>query len=290
MTSNSTPLTLLLQGKLAEAESAAIDGIVAAVEQQAWEAAARLFSVRASVALTRGDFDQVERYALGATEMSERAAAPWAARDALQARLGAMALQGRWQAAHSTLQQLHNPAMGQVVSGAVPVYRLLLRAYQSQSLIDPLRPLATTLLRARTSDPEWLGPLCALVELGEASLLSDLTHAPAKWLAQALARGLVLSPGWVLLVPRHLGIAATLRGDWVQADAYFQRATDLATAAQATPELGRTYLAYARLLRVQPNTRHEPRIPALLDHAYGLFESLGMTPFAAAAVSLKRTL
>lgn len=218
--------------------------------------------------------------------MSEKAAAPWAACDARLARLNTLALQGHWQAAQNTLNRLHNPVLGRAISGAVPVYQLLLRAYQSQALGEPLRPLASTLLKVRTADPEWLGPLCGLVELGEASLLTELTHAPAQRLAQALDGGIVMSPGWVCLLPRQLGIAATLREEWAEAEAYFQQAIEVATAAQAIPELGRTYLAYARLLRIQPDTGDDPRIAALLDNARRLFESLGMAPFVAAALSL----
>jgi len=286
LTPKSTPLTLLLQGKLDQAETAAHAGVAAATAQQAWETAARLLSLLASVALVQGAFAKVEHYALKATAMSEKAAAPWAACDALQARLSAMALQGQWQAAQHILHRLHNPVLGRAVSGAVPVYQLLLRAYQSQALRESLPPLATRLLAAQTSDPEWLGPLCGLVELGEASLLSELTHAPARQLAQALDGGIVMSPGWVCLIPRQLGIAATLREDWIQAEAYFQQAIEIATAAQAIPELGRTYLAYARLLRIQPDTCYDPRIAALLDNARRLFEALGMAPFVAAALSL----
>jgi tetratricopeptide (TPR) repeat protein len=285
MTGDPSPLTLLLQGKLAQAKSAAHAGVAAATEQHAWETAARLLSLLASVALAQGAFAEVERTAQQAVAMGQRASAPWAARDALQARLSAMALQGQWPAAQTTLHRLHNPVLGRVVSGAVPVYQLLLRAYQSQALGEPLRPLATRLLEAQTADPEWLGPLCGLVELGEASLLSELTHAPARQLAQALARGIVMSPGWVCLLPRQLGIAATLREDWAEAEVYFQQAIDLATEVQARPELGRTYLAYARLLRVQSERGNEPRIAALLHCAHRLFEALGMAPFAAAARS-----
>lgn len=285
MTGDYSPLTLLLQGKLVKAESAAHAGVAAATAQQAWETAARLLSLLASVALAQGDFAKVERTAQQAIAMGQRAAAPWAARDARLARLSALALQGHWQAAQRTLHQLHNPVLGRAVSGAVPMYQLLLRAYQSQALRESLRPLATKLLEARTADPEWLGPLCGLVELGEASLLTELTHVPARRLAQALDGGIVMSPGWVCLIPRQLGIAATLRADWAQAEAYFQQAIDLATKAQATPELGRTYLAYARLLRVQPERRNEPRIATLLHCAHRHFETLGMAPFAAAALS-----
>jgi hypothetical protein len=147
-------LFLLLQGKLAEAESAARAGVQTATEHQAWETVAHLLSIIASVALAQGAFAQVERTAQQAVAMGQRASAPWAARDALQARLSAMALQGQWPAAQTTLHQLHNPVLGRVVSGAVPVYQLLLQAYQSQALGEPLRPLATTLLKVRTADPE----------------------------------------------------------------------------------------------------------------------------------------
>ena len=281
-----SPLILLLQGKLAEAASAARAGVKTATEHQAWETVAHLLSIIASVALGQGAFAKVERYALEATAMSEKAGAPWAARDAWLARLSAMALQGHWQAAQNTLNRLHNPVLGRAISGAVPVYQLLLRAYQCQALRESLHPLATTLLKARTADPEWLGPLCGLVELGEASLLTELTHAPAQRLAQALDGGIVMSPGWVWLLPRQLGIAATLREEWAEAEAYFQRAIEVATAAQAMPELGHTYLAYARLLRIQPNTCDDPRIAALLHCAHRHFETLGMAPFVAAALSL----
>lgn len=283
MTGDYSPLMLLLQGKLAQAESAAHAGVAAATEQQAWETAACLLSLLASVALAQGAFAKVERTAQQAVAMGQRAAAPWAARDARLARLSAMALQGHWQAAQNTLHRLHNPVLGRAISGAVPVYQLLLRAYQSQALGESLRPLARTLLKTRTADPEWLGPLCGLVELGEASLLTELTHAPARRLAQALDGGIVMSPGWVCLLPRQLGIAATLREEWAEAEAYFQQAIDLATKVQATPELGRTYLAYARLLRVQPERMNESRIAALLHCAHRHFETLGMAPFAAAA-------
>jgi tetratricopeptide (TPR) repeat protein len=288
MTGDYSPLMLLLQGKLAQAESAAHAGVAAATEQQAWETAACLLSLLASVALAQGAFAKVERTAQQAVAMGQRAAAPWAARDARLARLSAMALQGHWQAAQNTLHRLHNPVLGRAISGAVPVYQLLLRAYQSQALGESLHPLARTLLKTRTADPEWLGPLCGLVELGEASLLTELTHAPARRLAQALDSGIVMSPGWVCLLPRQLGIAATLREEWAEAEAYFQQAIEVATAAQAIPELGRTYLAYARLLRIQPDTCYDPRIAALLDNAHRLFEALGMAPFVAAALSLTR--
>jgi tetratricopeptide (TPR) repeat protein len=285
LTPKSTHLTLLLRGKLTEAESAAYAGIPAATEQQAWETAAWLLSLLASVALAQGAFAKVERTAQQAVAMGQRASAPWAARDARLACLSAMALQGQWQAAQNILHRLHNPVLGRAISGAVPVYQLLLRAYQSQALRESLRPLATTLLKTRTAAPEWLGPLCGLVELGEASLLTELTHAPARRLAQALDGGIVMSPGWVCLLPRQLGIAATLREEWAEAEAYFQQAIALATEVQAMPELGRTYLAYARLLRIQSERRNEPRIAALLHWAHRHFETLGMAPFAAAALS-----
>ena len=61
MTGDYSPLMLLLQGKLAQAESAAYAGIAAATEQQAWETAAWLLSLLASVALAQGAFAKVER-------------------------------------------------------------------------------------------------------------------------------------------------------------------------------------------------------------------------------------
>ena len=284
----SMPITLLLQGAMVEAEAAILASVKTATERRDWKTSVQMLSLLASVALGKGEFATVERYAQDAFEMSKRAASPWSAQGAMQALIGAMTLQGQWQAAAAALSQLHMPGMSRAVLSAVQVYRPLLRAYQSQPLTQKVRPLTAELLKDVTSEHEWLAPLCGLVELGDASLLSEVTEEPARWLTRALEQGIVLSPGWVFLVPRQLGIAAMLHGNWTRAETYFLQAIDVATAAQARPELGRTYLAYARMLILSRQRKKTQRIKELLEQAHCLFDALGMTPFIPESLHLQR--
>jgi hypothetical protein len=115
-----------------------------------------------------------------------------------------------------------------------------------------------------------------------------VTEGPAQRLAKALEQGIVLSSGWVFLVPRQLAIAAMLHGNWARAEAYFLQAIAVATAAQARPELGRTYLAYARMLLLNGQRQQARQINALLEKAHSLFDALGMTPFIPESLYLQR--
>ena len=111
-----------------------------------------------------------------------------------------------------------------------------------------------------------------------------------KRLARDLQTGIVLSSGWVFLLPRQLGLSAMMHGDWHRAERYFQQAIDTATAAQAWPELGRTYQLYARMLILKGEKGSGQRICMFLEQALRLFEKLEMTPFVPETLYLQQVI
>lgn len=240
------------------------------------------------MALAQGDFDAVECYAQDAIDMSVQAASPWRAQGALHAWIGAMALRGQWDAAQQVLVRARQPGGILLAPLVVRLYQQALLAYQPQPLQEHVKQLGAEILQAVTSEPEWLAPLAALVELGDASLQADVTDAPAQRLCQALQNGTVLSSGWVFLLPRQLGVSAMLHGDWERAESYFQQAIEVATASRAQPELGRTYQVYARMLLLRRRKGDARRIAELLEEARRLFEALEMTPFIPETSQLQR--
>ncbi|MGH7303533.1 MAG: adenylate/guanylate cyclase domain-containing protein, partial [Candidatus Rokuibacteriota bacterium] len=167
----------------------------------------------------------------------------------------------------------------------VRVLRQLLRA-RSGTVDLALELLAEELMRVAGRDTYSLGPLCALVELGELTRAPSIAEVPYPALSRAAERGVVFSSGWMCLVPRVLGIADALGQRWKAAEAHFQSAIAVATAAGAQPELGRTYLDYARMLAARGAQGDRDQASELVPQAAAIFLELGMRPFAMDAASL----
>ena len=85
--------------------------------------------------------------------------------------------------------------------------------------------------------------------------------------------------GWVFMLPRVLGVAATLNRWWDIAEAHFQAAIDLAARVGARPELGRSYLDYARMLTARGRKSDRRRAIEFVKQASPIFHELGMEPF-----------
>lgn len=283
------PLSLHVRGALDEAEKAAWGGLKTADARQEWAVSAELLSHLAAVALAKGEFDAVERYTQEALSKSERATSPWLAHGALHALIGAMAMRGRWREAQQILNRARQPGGVLPAPLIVTLFHQILLAYQPQPLEAYVQQLGAEILKAATPAPDWLAPLASLVELADASLQAMATDGPARRLSRELQAGIVLSSGWVFLLPRQLGLSAMLHGDWSRAESYFTQAIDIATASQALPELGRTYQLYARMLFLKGEKGNGQRIGRLLDEALRLFEQLEMTPFVPETLHLKQT-
>jgi len=96
----------------------------------------------------------------------------------------------------------------------------------------------------------------------------------------------VFSSGWMFLIPRILGVAATLNRQWETAENHFHEAIEVASQAGARPELGRSYLDYARLLVSRRRRGDRQRATELVEQASGVFVELGMEPFMQRAAQL----
>ena len=135
-----------------------------------------------------------------------------------------------------------------------------------------------------------LARFCALVEIGDLIAAPAITEHLYQALLWALERGVLFSHGWVFLIPRVLGVAATLNRWWDKAEAYFQTAIEAAASVGARPELGRTYLDYARMLAARGSMSDYRHAIELVTQAGSIFHELGMQPLAQRAAQLTEAL
>jgi hypothetical protein len=105
-----------------------------------------------------------------------------------------------------------------------------------------------------------------------------------------MEQGVLFSIGWVCLLPRVSGVAATLHHQWDMAEAHFQTALEVALRLEARLEIGRTYLDYARMLAARDGKGDRPRAIALVDQACALLTALGVHPLVRRAVELASVL
>lgn len=141
-------------------------------------------------------------------------------------------------------------------------------------------PLCDELIEVATTDTYSLAPLCAMIELGEMTLMPGVVARPADMLKVAWDRGVVFTSGWNFLIPRSLGVAAMMREEWEEAQTYFQQALTIATYANAPPELGRTYLDYANLVVLNPEEEDLSPVADYLRQARRLLYERSMLPHA----------
>jgi class 3 adenylate cyclase/tetratricopeptide (TPR) repeat protein len=253
------------------------------------------------LATARGDFDVAERHAHLSMMMLRRSGYPWAGPTALPALACARTLRGALAEAEDALAILATP--GEVFDEPGPaiivlhwVLSLLVEAYAATSdtaravVAERVAAIPAATSAGEQADAYALGAFCAVIEL--ADLLGDARMAESVVGAPMLAaeRGVVFSSGWVTLVPRVLGVAATLGRAWDRAAAWFERAATQATSAGARPELARTRLDQARMLVARGRRADRDSAAALLREAVGEFEQLGMRPFDERARALATTL
>jgi hypothetical protein len=121
--------------------------------------------------------------------------------------------------------------------------------------------------------------LCAVVELAELCATPGMAVPHYQPLVRAADQGLLFPNGWMVLLPRVLGVAATLNRRLDKAAVHFQAAMEIAQRLGAQPELGRTCLDYAQMLAVWSTTNDRPYALELLHQAAEIFHALGMPPF-----------
>ncbi|MGH8056354.1 MAG: LuxR C-terminal-related transcriptional regulator, partial [Candidatus Entotheonellia bacterium] len=288
------PLALSLEGRLDEAEAVGLEACELARQTHDWGNSSVALSHLASVAVAKGDFLAAEKYAQETMLMVYRSRYPWGGFRALCALACARALRGTWAEAADALDMLVEP--GLVFEEAGPVIRAIARALRqwlrvySEAAAEPLEPVANDLMRAVGTDTYSLAPLCALVELADLSAAPGIAELPYQALLHAVEQGVLFSSGWMFLLPRVLGVAATLNRRWDTAEVHFQAAIEAAVRAGARPELGRAYVDYARMLAARGGGNDRRQAIELLRQAAPVFQDLGMEPFVRQATQLAGTL
>src|SRR5262245_44276986 len=285
------PLALSLLGRLGETEDVSNKACDSTRVSQDWSNHSLGLSHLASVAVARGDFAATERYAHETMLMVSRSRYPWGGFRALGALACARALRGAWSEVEDALDAMLEPGRlfedaGRVVQTFGRVFRQLARAHAG-STVEPLEPLARDVMQAVGTDTYSLAPLCALAELADLAGKATVAELPYPALSRAAERGVLFSSGWMFLVPRVLGCIDTLNGRWAEAEARFQTAVEVGSRQGARPELGRTYLDFARL-KLARNDRAEAS--RLVAEASEIFAELGMRPLLRRAEQLAQTL
>lgn len=282
------PLALNLQGELEAAETVALEAIDVTKSMQNWAEYSKGFSHLASIAVAKGEFRMAAKYTSEAMRMVERSRYPWSGFRALQALACAFALRGQQSEAEQTLARIIEPgclfeSAGHFEHVLVRVFHQLSLAYRAIPLTEHIASLARELSEVVRYDTYSLAPLCAMIELGRQTFNSAIIEQPVTILTEALERGVLFTSGWCFLIPRVLGVAAVLREQWDRANDYFQQAIDVASEANAWPELGRSYLDYARMELLIGDFDDPKVVTEPLEEARGLCNELDMIPHARTA-------
>jgi class 3 adenylate cyclase len=291
------PLVLLWLARVDEADAAVAAAARNARRTGDWADHSLVMGAAALLAALRGDFAAVESRARETMAMVRRSRYPWGGVLALTVLYAVRALQGEWAEAEDALGILEEPGrvfaeVGPAARSIAAVARLRLRAL-SQRATAEIREEAGKLARLiQAVGPEvgTIGPSCAFVEI--ADLLGDPSLAEGSVAALEFAedRGVVFPAGGEYLLPRVQGVAASLARRWDAAQAYFDRACEVAQAAGARPDLARAELDHARMLVARGADGDREAAAEWLARALPALRDLGMEPFVKAGTSLAREL
>jgi tetratricopeptide (TPR) repeat protein len=255
--------TLTCQGRLQEAESVAHQAGHLIEKTHEWSNYALALANLAVIAVIQGNFPEAEKRVQEALVMVSRSRNPWGGLLALLALASLQFYRGAWTEAEDTLSNLLTPGHlfadpGSALDIIAGLPRRLVRAYA-----HPAPELVLPISAATSPDIFFVTGLCALGDIGDRTNDPTLARSASPMLELAAERGGLVSSGWGALLPRVLGVIASLDRHWETAEARFQTAISTAEQIGAQPELGRSYLDYARML-VRRNA------PADHQRAHGL--------------------
>jgi hypothetical protein len=234
------PGALTMQGRLAEAESLALEACELARTTHDWgEGYSVALANLASLAVAHGDFAAAELHTHETMLMVDRSGYPWGGTRALLALACSRAMLGMWSDAENALNLLIEPGRvsrepGPVIQAFARTFRELLLAYAGTA-DDTVVPLVPEIMSALGTGAYALAPLCALVELGDLLAAPSIAKSPFEVLGGVAERGVRFSSGWVFLIPRVLGVAAALNRRWDIAETQFQAVVDVASGLLRSP-------------------------------------------------------
>jgi hypothetical protein len=285
-------LGLLMNGELEAAQKVALTAGQRSRQAGEWGNYSVVLATLTSLSLARGDFSAVEWYAREALTMAGHARYPWGRVRALTELAWARTLRGAWGEAQAALEQLQAPEWLQVTP-LVPVMSRVFRHLVCLSAAPV--PTQNTdqpphLLPMIEVAPPFLAPLCASIEIADRLVAPALAERPYQALSLAAERGIRFTTAALFLIPRVLGMAATLLRWWEKAEMHFECAIRLATKAGAKLELGRCYFDYARMLGLRCRREDHHRALLLVAQACTIFAELAMKPYLQAGEQLSKGL
>jgi ATP/maltotriose-dependent transcriptional regulator MalT len=249
-----------------------------------------------SVSVIRGEFAKAERQAQEAMVSVERSRYPWGAAIFLPALATGRALRGEWQEADDALQLLESPGRifeepGPAIKAIVWLYRQLLLAQRGEvKSPGQVLPVVQRTLELGRLDVASVAAYCAGIEINWLLRTGVAFERAEQSLLTALKNEMLFTSGWLFLVPRVLGLAASLDGQWDTAEQRFLAAEGAALDLGARPELGRAKLDRAISLVSRAQRGDLDQAKSLTEEASYLFQELGMTPWVARAAALAETL
>ena len=166
----------------------------------------------AQLAIARGDFDGAEHHIHQALLIQRLSGYDWAAGLYLPALVSACVARGRYQSAHDALDVWTETA-SRIERSAITLFRAYVDALDAHLAPDdePLPKLPRTLV---VGTDAWAVAVVEVACSGGSAVDVRTAH---DLLAEADARGGVLTSSLVALVPRVLGVAADLLGDEAEA-------------------------------------------------------------------------
>ncbi|HYC23593.1 MAG TPA: AAA family ATPase [Candidatus Bathyarchaeia archaeon] len=281
------PQTLLMLGRLDEAEPAARAALELTRRTHDWGDYSVATSALVAIAVVRGELDQAEQHARETMTMLQRSRYPWGAAVALPALAAGRTAEGAWQEARDVLRILATP--GTVLDEPSP--GLATVAWVFGQLVDASAGAVETAREAFAgldpasiaeagSDANTLAPLCALVEVADRTQDRELAQLPYAALLRSAELGVVFVSGWPFLLPRVLGVSATLGESWERAEGHFAGARRAAERANARLELARTDLDEARMRLARGGAGSRERALELVRRARAAFEAMGARALA----------
>ncbi|HKK53247.1 MAG TPA: hypothetical protein VKA74_16735, partial [Myxococcota bacterium] len=216
--------------------------------------AALAWSIELELAALRGDWAATERHGARVRELVARSKNPWSQLAGAYALACARATQGDGARAREALDTTRDPSMPFAASNRSdvlgPVSRWLADLFVGEPVGLSPSDRDAWIERIESADETSFALTCACfgVEMADRTRDTTLATAALPIMTTADARSWVLTVGWPFFVPRLLGVAATLVGDWFLADGTFERATACAARLGFPIELGRTRLDHAQML------------------------------------------
>jgi hypothetical protein len=277
-------------GRLDEAKTITQETVALTQSTQDWHNYAVALSNLIALHVVQGDFAAAERHARDTRLMAPCSRLSGHSSYALCTMAYAHMLRGAWTAAEQCLTVQLEPghifeASGAALELAVPLFLNLVHGYAGEGFESDAGVCAVA--AAPTADAHLLPLLCAVAEIGHLTSDPQVGAQVYPALHHAMDQDMIFTRGWIFLIPRVLGLIATLNQWWDQADHHFQVALEVTTRINALPELGRTYLDYALMLEARGHADDLGHVQQFAAQARTIFTHLDMVPFLQRADELQ---